>query len=108
LRAAFHAKDMNHAHRMDQKAVPDISENPSKLSQKKLVSQKCFCNIYNMNLLQSPFTVLYCKFLIVFVSLDTNYDGKLHLKKRKIPFIYFFSNIYSVSFKFFQTEFGVP
>lgn len=31
---------MNHAHRMDQKAVPDISENPSKLTQKKLVRQK--------------------------------------------------------------------
>jgi hypothetical protein len=40
LRAVFHAKDMNHAHRMDEKAVPDISENPSKLSQKKLVQQK--------------------------------------------------------------------
>ena len=31
---------MNHAHRMDEKNIPDISKNPSKLTQKKLVRQK--------------------------------------------------------------------
>ena len=31
---------MNHAHRMDEKNIPDISENPSKLTQKKLVTQQ--------------------------------------------------------------------
>ena len=57
-RAAYHARDMNHAHCMEEKLRPEMSEKPSALWQKRQVR---YLQLFSKNCDKEPLILYECQ-----------------------------------------------